>query len=771
MVAKYQREINPTKKYDALIPRAKYTQDIVNKDGNVKDTVGQMKEIIINTHWQAKKIAEMLAAQTGYHQNKDLPKLLQAVWEFVYNHFQYAKDQDGLEQLRSFQRSWKDRFTGIDCDCMSITIGSILYNLRIPFFLRVTKYTGDWQHVYVAVYDSKNSVKIIMDCVLDEFNKEEPFGDKFDTLINPLNTMNGLGMPIAFLNGIDEINAPEELEIGNAQDDLMGILCGRDFDDMEGLAGTETDQLSGNDKFRHKKGLYNHLLKTRQYIAKYPASVMSLPGGALAQLSMIDHALKHWGTKNHHLAIDDLVKEEERINGLCEINGVAGLHGLGDSSFDGADDDLGDLGKRKREKGKFWKKIKEAGKKVFKGIQKFNPLMVAARNGFLLAAKLNFFNIAKKLFPGFMTESGATSAGISKALWERKVKAAKQFADKWENLLGGKTQKLIQALAKGWQKRKKGGFKPRIRPATKTTVAGLGELYQCDGRVAFYGNDPELQGLGEPTSVIIGSSIAAAATLIATLAAVLKKNNAGDGDEESTSDKVADVANAAGDAAQNVTANMEGVDPELDGFDEYDGVTGYETDAELGELGRKSRAERRAARKAKRATNKAKRNAKKSKRNAEKGENGESGSEVLDTTEALLPAATGMVSAAKQLYKAKTGSDLEDKSLEDFATNPEKGLSPEAQKLFEENDKKMKSTMGDGFFGKLMNWVGENKAIAAIGGATLVGGGLYAAGAFDKKKGGNYEQSPRQIAPTQPALSGGHKKSKNGSVAKVLTLS
>ena len=728
MEAKYQRVVNPTKQYDALIPKANFTQDIVNKNGNVKHTIGLMKEIILTTHWQAKNIAEMLAKKSGYAQNKDLNKLCETVWNFVYNHYQYAKDQDGLEQLRSFQRAWQDRFTGVDCDCMSITIGSILTCLKVPFFLRVTKYTGDWQHVYVAVYDNKKSTSIIMDCVLDEYNKEEPFTDKIDTLINPLTMLNGLGMPIAFLNGLDD-----ELSGDPAQDELMAILSGSHFDEIEalqGLSGLGTDlaELSGEAKLRWNNSVKNHLVATRDYISKYPSSVMDLPGGADAQMKLLNHALKHWGTKNQALAIADCEAEEARINGLIDHE-ISGLHGLGDTDIDGLDDtEIDGLGKKKKKGGaKFFKKIKEAGKKAFKGLQKVNPIMVAGRNGFLLAAKLNFFNIAKKLYPAYMTEQQAVAAGLTKAVWERKVKAGKQFADKWENLLGGKASKLKMALEKGWKKKHKGGFKPKIAPATKTTVAGLGEVYELNGQVIFYGDG--LAGmLGEVmTAAVIGTSVAAAGPIILQLAKILKKNNAGDVDE------------------------AEGGDPELDGFEEYNGVTGYETEAELGELGKRG---------------------KKKKEKKKKGKKGGVFSKILDVAEGVLPAAGGMASAVKQLHKAKTGGDLQEKTIDEYAKNPESGLSEEAQKNFAENDAKMKASQSGGFFSKMMNWLGENKVIAGVGAAAVTGTVLVATGVIGgkgKKESNNYQRS---AAPTTPvALNGANKsKSKASEKAKVLTL-
>ena len=87
------------------------------------------------------------------------------------------KDAEGYEQIRSPARAWHDRFSGVDCDCYSVFISSILSNLGIAHTLRITKYQRDYfQHIYPIVPFQNGYITI--DCVTDRFNYEVPFSEK-----------------------------------------------------------------------------------------------------------------------------------------------------------------------------------------------------------------------------------------------------------------------------------------------------------------------------------------------------------------------------------------------------------------------------------------------------------------------------------------------------------------------------------------------------------------------------------------------------------------
>jgi len=80
-----------------------------------------------------------------------LSRFLKNIFNFVMAYVKYETDSAFTEQLRNPLRTLKDQRG--DCDCMSILIGSILYNKNISFCFRVAKYDAnrDFSHVYVIV--------------------------------------------------------------------------------------------------------------------------------------------------------------------------------------------------------------------------------------------------------------------------------------------------------------------------------------------------------------------------------------------------------------------------------------------------------------------------------------------------------------------------------------------------------------------------------------------------------------------------------------------
>lgn len=151
-------------------------------NGSVTDTLSQMKKVVKQTLSQTKLISQVLKGSS-------IEQTARNVWNFLYTHVQYTKDNPAREQLRTPARTWRDRKQGVDCDCYSIFISSVLTNLGVPHFFRIAGYNGgDYQHVYVVVPNSGR--EIIIDPVLDSFNTEHPYTSKKD-----------FNMKVTMLNG------------------------------------------------------------------------------------------------------------------------------------------------------------------------------------------------------------------------------------------------------------------------------------------------------------------------------------------------------------------------------------------------------------------------------------------------------------------------------------------------------------------------------------------------------------------------------------------
>jgi hypothetical protein len=440
LVATSYREIKSGSQYESYFPKSDVAEKITIEDGTVRDTVKEIEKIVAKYNWQTKAIAQTLKRNT-------LPETLNAIWDFFYNHYQYKLDRPEVEELRTPARAWHDRKTGIDCDCYSISISSVLTNLGIKHKFRVTKYGAGWQHIYVIV-PVPNSIKSeywVLDCVLDRFNYEKTYTDKFDY------KMETLGIPIAVLSGLDN------------DSELHSILSGVDFD-QPGFGATSTlnDDLGA---------LHRHLTRTYAYIRRNPHSVI-FQGGARNNCKMLEHALKNWHCPH---------RREQALNGLAEaeheLNVSMGLAGADDYNPDADDDHLDDvedskydeingLGKVKGKR-RFWnavknahkkivafhkkvgKKIWEGHKKLFKGLLRFNPLTMAVRGAILLVLRTNMFQMARALYPAYVPESESKRFGYTDEQI-RKAKTAKGDIERiFIKILQGKESAISKNIIHG----------------------------------------------------------------------------------------------------------------------------------------------------------------------------------------------------------------------------------------------------------------------------------------------------------------------------------
>lgn len=215
LVAVGKRDIGNGKTYENHFPAAENKEKYLTYNGTNFDTLDYMAHVVRTTLPQTVKIAKTL-------DKSSLQTTCKAIFDFVYGNYQYKQDDDRFEELRSPARAWRDRKSGVDCDCYSITISSILTNLGIHHAFKMAGYKKEqpFQHVYIVVpKDQNNPGKqnythresyIVIDPVLDTFDYEKPPINVHLKIFNinmNLNEVSSLG----FLNGIDDNEAGEEL--------------------------------------------------------------------------------------------------------------------------------------------------------------------------------------------------------------------------------------------------------------------------------------------------------------------------------------------------------------------------------------------------------------------------------------------------------------------------------------------------------------------------------------------------------------------------------
>lgn len=452
-----KRRIQTGIQYDNLFPIPDKQDRIIIEDGEVNDTVTLMSKVVWKYLDDTKRLATLL-------KKDNLEATCRAIWDFIYTNIQYQLDKRGLEQLRRPARSWYERKTGVDCDCMSIFASSVLTNLGIPHSFRVTRYSSDyWQHVYVIV-PQKSGKNLVVDGVVSEFNYEKAYADKMDFPMN----LNGIN--VAVLSGFE----------GN---DLYDVVL------ANGLSLGELDGTSANKELDF---IYKSLVSTRNAIQQNPMLVAK-NDDPRALIQMLDYAIQYFYTDKRNEALEILEKNESRFNSSLNLDQFMGMGDLMDLD----DEVLGAIKVKnffssvKKAANNAGKKVGKVAKKALKAVIKFNPITMVARTGFLVAMRVNLKGMAKKLKWAYATEAEARAKGISSKEWSTAVGALAKF----ERLFADKLQGSKSALKKAILKGKAGGL---------NGIVDLGNY-----------------GLGEPISA---ATIAAATPIIIAGIKILKES-------------------------------------------------------------------------------------------------------------------------------------------------------------------------------------------------------------------------------------------------------
>ena len=451
------RAIKDGSRYNPYFPPPDERDRVIIDDGEVTDTVELMEKVVWKYLDDTKRIAPLLRRPSTHETCK-------AIWEFIYGYVQYKLDKRGLEQLRRPARSWAERATGVDCDCMSIFTSSILTNLKIPHKFRITKYSQDsWQHVYVIVPTTGANKYCVIDAVVSEFNYEKKYTDKMDY------DMNLKGINVAVLSGVS----------GNDHYDAVMATS------LSGIGLGATTNQSDLDK------LYQNLVATRNAVAQNPGLVSTVDDPQ-ALIKMLDYAIQYWYTDKRNEALEVLAKNEAQLN---MRNGISTMNGL---DYDNDELALSGINVKgfftnvKNTVKTVGQKVGQAAKVAVKAVVKYNPLSIAARGGFLLAMKLNLGKMASKLKWAYGTQQQAAAKGVNAATWQK----SKNALSKVESLFADKLQGSKSALQKAILKGKAGN------------LSGIVE-------------DQMLEQLGDPASATV---IAAAAPVIIATIKILKES-------------------------------------------------------------------------------------------------------------------------------------------------------------------------------------------------------------------------------------------------------
>ena len=516
VTATHVRKIKSGAEYEKYFEPATGKTELINDNATVHDTLEFVAVLVNKTLNDTAKISEVLKRTT-------LEATCKSIFDFFYQNYQYKLDDIGVEQVRRPNRSWADRKGGIDCDCFTTSVSSVLTNLGIEHHLKIIAINGrpNFQHIYVVV-PKTSGLNIntranywVIDPVLNSFDEEAPKITKTKHL-----KMNGI--PLQQLNGIEDYAG-----LGNEFEGIDEELNGLDDESM-GRA--------------FKRRLRSHITNTRRKIQRDPKSVAQLyrPDVLLNQMQKLEAAFdgtdeqldavleglsntEHEAIQPQFAAVYDAVHGHDdelygHLYGSIDERMIDAVMGLGRKSAKKAAKKAakktgGKKGfftkiknaKKAIKSGKFKGKLKKVIKKVGRILKKTNPLAMAARGGFIMAMRTNFGKIAEKAYWGYQTREFAKSKGITDAFYDQCVALLTKIQKVYIDKLGGNASAIKKPIMNGRAAKKIAkSLKKKGMSGTTEELFGLG-------------------GLGVVTAAASATTITAAMAFLAPLMAFMKK--------------------------------------------------------------------------------------------------------------------------------------------------------------------------------------------------------------------------------------------------------
>lgn len=462
ITASHKRNIKSGSQYNKYFANSKGNDQVIDHNATTYNTIDFIAKNAVKTAHQATEIAKVL-------QGKGVENTSRKIFDFFYNHFQYKLDKNGVEQVRNLNRAWKDRASGIDCDCFTHAISQVLVAMGVPHILRKIKIKGRpyYQHIYVIVPKNGDATKnyhwkamrdqyIVIDPVLDQFDKEaDSITAKHDVPMQ----LNGLnGMQLQYLNGAES-----------------GLF--NEFENLGyGLAGSSPDLLVQ----QFEDAALEQVINTRNAVKANPVLVASYinPGQFV---NMLNEAIANWSnpvarentlTKlaniEENISAYDPSTADEDLSGMY-IDGMGILRrnkksnkpkrGFFSAVKNGIQTVKNKVNNSKIANSKIGQKLTsvnktliENAKNVGKAVGRYNPLSAAARLAFIMALKVNLGQMATKLAIGRMGNAEAkkytSQGGIALA-----KQAYQKTMNMWVKVLQGKPETLTDAINQGKSKR------------------------------------------------------------------------------------------------------------------------------------------------------------------------------------------------------------------------------------------------------------------------------------------------------------------------------
>ena len=125
------------------------------------------------------------------------------IWHWLHTNVKYNYDTAGKEEIRTPARTWQDRESGVDCDCLSVFTACLLINMGYAPKFEIVAFANKPQYSHIFV----NLDGIAIDRVLPMFNRRPSLITKTKLMDIPVYQLSGIGdvpQVDTILNGLYE---------------------------------------------------------------------------------------------------------------------------------------------------------------------------------------------------------------------------------------------------------------------------------------------------------------------------------------------------------------------------------------------------------------------------------------------------------------------------------------------------------------------------------------------------------------------------------------
>lgn len=395
--------------YDNLIDKAQGNKTLVGY-GFANATLDELNNACKN-YMQVYKLAQHLKAD-NYLQSAF------NVWHFLHVNIRYNYDTAGQEEIRTPARTWADRFSGVDCDCLSVFTACLLYCMGyMPTFEIVGfKNDGVYSHIFVNLYGSA------IDRVLPTFLERPP-------LITITKIME---IPVFELNGGNDISANSELNGVYASTLAKVKNHTATTDESVNLRKMQTLvslQNSDNNAYKFASLIMPFVAVIDDNGAYYFNNAEIADAAEKADKQLYEYKLNNTdeNTINKYFAsiaktfknISVIVKKSQNKTSVSVI-------------INNAANDT----------------VRVDGDLIKKDLITINPSFIAMKKALMGLLAVNFLGIATRYYVGLLSQEDAANAGYSEDSWLESQKALTLLMRFWQ-LVSGDSEQLLQVIENG----------------------------------------------------------------------------------------------------------------------------------------------------------------------------------------------------------------------------------------------------------------------------------------------------------------------------------